>query len=81
MEYGFGTGQPTATKAVFCLIDLDLSIAPAGERLEMDEDRVVIGSSEELYLHRIMYILGETCVHFSSTWAQSGFYSNHRIIS
>ena len=75
------TGQPTATKVVICLIDLDLSIAPAGEPLEMDEDRVVIGSLEELDLHGITYILGENCVHFSSTWAQSGFYSNHRIIS
>ena len=64
MEYGSRTGQPTATKAVYCLVDLDLSIAPAGEPLEMDEDRVVIGSSEELYLHRTMYILGENCVHF-----------------
>ena len=35
MEYGCRNGQPTATKAVFCLIDLDLSIAPAGEPLEM----------------------------------------------
>ena len=51
MESGFRTGQPSAIKAVYCRIDLDLSIASAGEPLSMDEDRVIIGLSEELDLH------------------------------
>ena len=56
MEYGFWTGQLTVTKAVYCL---DLSMAPARESLEISEDRAVIESSEELELHRIIYIMGE----------------------
>ena len=57
MAYGFRIGQPTITKAVFCLIDL--CMARVGGALEMIEDGVVIGSSAELDSHRIMYILGE----------------------
>ena len=73
MEYGFWTGQPTIKKAAF--LDIDLSIASFGESLEMMEPRVIIGLLEELELHKIMYILGENCVH------NVELYSNHRIIS
>ena len=59
--YEFWTGQPTITKAVFWVIDL--SISPAEEALEMMGHEMVIGPSEELKLHRMIYILGGKSVH------------------